>query len=615
MSFPATITREWIGTIAYSSRTRGSLANLRVDVLKELPKDPSVVQQWDALVIHLERPQVFYTYEWALAVDRAYHATLRPLLFLAFDAANQLCGIAALAERKDQDEVSFLCATTGDYCDFLALPEYKQAFVAAVLGELRERGIRRVTLTNLPADSDTYSAIRRLSRQHGYRCFARTAYMCAQVSMAGVPRAPGDDRLALPGKERFRRLAKAMADEGPLRLDHARTEDMALPLVPQFILAHVARFLLTGRISNLVSPERRVFLEELAKLLAKRGWLTVSRLAAGHKSLAWNYGFQFQDTWFWYQPTFDSEAEKYSPGLCLLAKLIESAAEDPAMKVVDLGLGAEEYKDRFANQNRETLYVTLRHSPVQHAREILRYQTARMVKALPPLETMLRAAISKATRLRMRMVRDGVIATLRHILRRCREWFWFEEEVFFLEWCRGTPRDSNTRLEPLTANHLAWAAMQYSNEQETLTYLLRSASRLRRGREEGFCLIDGEGALLHFAWVTAFDGFFLAELNAKVNGPSPECVMVFDCWTPSAKRGRGYYGQALASLGQQLREAGKEPWIFSAARNVASLRGLEKVGFQRRYSMVRRRVLMWQHVKAITPKLARTTAAEVSARV
>jgi hypothetical protein len=29
--------------------------------------------------------------------------------------------------------------------------------------------------------------------------------------------------------------------------------------------------------------------------------------------------------------------------------------------MVDLGLGAEEYKERFANQSRETLYVTSEH--------------------------------------------------------------------------------------------------------------------------------------------------------------------------------------------------------------------------------------------------------------
>ena len=75
-----------------------------------------------------------------------------------------------------------------------------------------------------------------------------------------------------------------------------------------------------------------MFLEELAKLLSASGWLVLTRMMSGESSFAWNYGFEFQDTWFWYQPTFDSILEKYSPGFCLLAKLIEEAADNPALE-------------------------------------------------------------------------------------------------------------------------------------------------------------------------------------------------------------------------------------------------------------------------------------------
>jgi CelD/BcsL family acetyltransferase involved in cellulose biosynthesis len=113
------------------------------------------------------------------------------------------------------------------------------------------------------------------------------------------------------------------------------------------------------------------------------------------KVVAWNYGFDFHGTWFWYQPTFDTEFERYSPGFCLLSMLIEEAAENAALSVVDLGLGAEEYKERFANQSRTTLYVTLRSSKAKHLREILRYRTAELIKTSPRLEASARGFISR----------------------------------------------------------------------------------------------------------------------------------------------------------------------------------------------------------------------------
>ena len=588
---------------------------LQLVLLREIPEDAELRQRWNALVARVDRPQVFYTYEWSLAVQRAYHASLRPLLFLAYDEQESLCGVAALVADPKGKEVSFLCANTGDYCDFLSLPEHKRGFVADVLAELRRQGMDDITLTNLPADSNTLAAIRQ-ARRRGYRCFARTAYECAQVSLEKIERLPGEKTLVVMRKKMLRRALQAMSREGPVRLDHARSWDAIEPILPAFMQAHVARFLMTGRISNLVRPERHEFLVELAKLLSESGWMVLTRLAAGEKSFAWNYGFQFRDTWFWYQPTFDSDLEKYSPGFCLLTKIIEEAADNPTLKVVDLGLGAEEYKERFVNQSRRTLCIALRASRARYVREIVRYRTASLVKTQPRFEAVVRHVASRIGRLKEQVGHEGFIATAARLAKWSREFLWCEEEVFFFEWCGSERPDSGTtRLERLGPNQMASAASQYCDDDQTLAYLLRAAARQRAGGAEGFVLIDEEGRFVHFAWARAFDGFFLSELNAKVEAPSPDSVMLFDCWTPSAVRGHGYYAVTVALLARRLQKDGNRPWIFSAAGNVASLRGLERSGFQRRYSLVRQRALAWQRIRGETPKSVEAPITQASARV
>lgn len=366
---------------------------MRLVVLNEIPEDANFRRQWNDLVLRTDQPQVFYTCEWSLAVQRAYGATLHPMIFLAYDSGESLRGVVSLATDKNH-RASFLCAGTGDYCDFVSLPDDKLAFVEAVLGELQKRDVRNITLTNLPAEFMTLECLRRASEQTGYHLFARTAYVCAQVSLKKLERRPGENRPVLPGRKMVRRSLSAMGRDAPVRLEHVRSWESVRAILPHFIEAHVARFRASGRTSNLASAERRAFLEELAKLLSTPGWILLTRLMSGEKTLAWNYGFQFQGTLFWYQPTFDSSLEKYSPGFCLLSKLIEEAAGNPALSVVDLGLGAEEYKERFANQTRETLYVTLRKSLAQHVREIVRYRTAAIVKASPRVEAGLRKLIS-----------------------------------------------------------------------------------------------------------------------------------------------------------------------------------------------------------------------------
>jgi CelD/BcsL family acetyltransferase involved in cellulose biosynthesis len=575
---------------------------LRLVLHKEIPEDADLRRRWNALALAAERPQVFYTWEWALAVYRTYHGTLQPLLFLAYDAGGSLCGVAALATDASGRRASFLCATTGDYCDFLSAAEHRKDFVGMVIAELRKQNIDQMALANLPADSTTASVIGEVAGPRGYRTFARTGYICAQVSLSAMER-HGDAKPVLPRKKMLRRFLNAMGREAPIRLEHARSWTAVEAILPEFIQAHVARFLVTGRISNAARRERQEFLAELAKLLSESGWVVLTRLMSGSKAFAWNYGFQFQGTWFWYQPTFVSDLEKYSPGFCLLAKLIEEAADDPAVKTVDLGLGAEEYKDRFANQTRETLYVTVNTSAVRHYGEIFRYRAAEIVRASPRTEAAARKVLQRWRRVRERVAREGAGAAFSWVARRLRELLWLECEVFFYESC-GTvaPSSSGLTLRALDLRALADATSQNVDDEATLDYLLRAATRVQEGKAEGFGLVDEEGKFLHFAWATAFDGFYLSELRAKVQSPSPDSVMLFDCWTPAASLGHGCYGRTVELMAEQVREKGKRPWIFSAASNVASIRGLKKTGFQRRYSLLRQRLLGWERIKGETPK-------------
>ncbi|MFZ0731561.1 MAG: GNAT family N-acetyltransferase, partial [Candidatus Sulfotelmatobacter sp.] len=329
---------------------------LRIVLFRNIPEDAKLRTEWNALARSVEHPQVFYTYEWALAVHRAYEATLPAMLFLAYDEQERLRGVVALAVNEKSGRISFLCPTTGDYCDFLSSKEDRPGFVWAVLAELRKLGFDRVTLTNLPADSVTVAALRGASVESGYHFFARTAYECAQVAFDALPRREG--KMVQPRARKWRRAMNTIGRDVPIRVEHVQSFEDAAPILPQFAQMHIGRFLATGRISNLARAERRHFLEELARLLGESGWLRLSVMVKGERIVAWNYGFQFEDTWFWYQPTFETELEKYSPGFCLLGKIIEDAAATSQIKVVDLGLGAEEYKEALANQTRETVYVT-----------------------------------------------------------------------------------------------------------------------------------------------------------------------------------------------------------------------------------------------------------------
>ena len=361
---------------------------LRIILHREIPEDAKLSRQWNDLVLQMERPEVFYTSEWALAVQTAYRARLKLLLLLGYEG-DQLIGVAPLATDPEEKTISFLAASTGDYCDFLSQSQQRASFVEAVFAELASSMPKFIALANLPEDSATPAALRMAAANYGLHIYLRPAYVCPQVNL-GSGEQRQQLRQTLLGKKKLRHYFRAMEREGPVTITHLKSQEEIQNALPEFADAHVARFQATHRISSLSTPERRLFLQELARRFSGTGIMTLSKLTVGDRAVAWNCGFQFQGSWFWYQPTFDSRDEENSPGHCLLSRIISEACDIDGMKLVDFGLGAEGYKQRFANRARQTLYVTLTGDWRRHVREMARYRVASLLKRSPKIESAVR---------------------------------------------------------------------------------------------------------------------------------------------------------------------------------------------------------------------------------
>jgi CelD/BcsL family acetyltransferase involved in cellulose biosynthesis len=368
---------------------------LRLVLHHEIPQDDILASQWNQLVWQMESPEVFFTYEWALAVSRAYRASITPLLILGYEK-DSLMGVVALSMDTRRETATFIAGATADYCDFISHPDRRMEFGELVISQLRHLKVPQLVLTNLPADSPTCRALRFAAHSHEYSLFSRPAFQCAQVVLSSREQRESV-RQSVQSRKMLRRHLKAMSKIGSIKLRHLRSWEEIAAALPKFEQAHIARFESTGRLSNLVSEERRSFIAELAKLLSRQGWVTLTSLNVGGEAIAWNYGFQFAGSWFWYMPAFESAFQKYYPGLCLLAKIVEEACERPEINRVDLGLGGESYKDRFATGARQTADVTITASTVRHLAEIVRYRAMSAIKSSPPLEHCVRRLLGRPT--------------------------------------------------------------------------------------------------------------------------------------------------------------------------------------------------------------------------
>ena len=365
---------------------------MRLVLQREIPDDDSLARQWNELVWQMECPEVFYTYEWALAVSRAYCDSITPLLILAYEQAS-LVGVVALATDTARQETFFLASATADYCDFVSSPVRRPEFLDLVLDELRRLNIRALVAASLPANSATVCALA-ATQAHGYKTFSRPAQSCAQIKMGSSAERRGL-RQFVANRKALRYSLKGLAKHGPVSIEHVRSGDSIQRALPEFMQAHVTRFSAAGRQSNLAHPQRQAFLTELAGLLSAADWIVLTRLLVGDRSIAWNYGFQFSGSWFYYQPTFDSEWRRFSPGFCLLSKIVEAGCDDPEIERVDMGLGAEGYKERFATGVRTTLDFIVTASTTRYLKEAARYHVAAAIKSSPRLEHSVRRVLRR----------------------------------------------------------------------------------------------------------------------------------------------------------------------------------------------------------------------------
>jgi len=561
---------------------------VRVTVLKEIPEDPDLSAAWNTLVLAMENPEVFFTYQWALAASRGFQNHLSTLLFLVYDF-DQLAGLVALAiDPRAPRAAFFLTSSTADYCDIVSTPENRRAVVLALLEEFKKLGLSDLVLANVPANSATLQELPGVAGSQRFYVTSRTAYNCGVIHMGGEKQRETLLR-SLAGKSREKRALKRLTDLGSIKVIHLTEPEQIGASLESIVSAQISRFLASNRVSPLVGPERRAFLQQLSDLLSQSGWLKISQLEIDGRPVAWNYGFRFGGSWFWYLPTFEMEYAHVSPGSCLLRLLVEEGAKDSSLQWMDLGLGDESYKDRYANEMRETRYVRLSRGFPRHVLSVGRQMVSTTAARFPELGEKLRQARASYGTVATRVRETGLAATARYSARRVVRSIASQDEVLLFE-APDAPADdpSTTQLIPLTREHLVEGSILNAEDPPTLRYLMRCAGRLAQPGASGFLLQDETGRPIHFLWIDNYDGFRLAEIEHNLEPSSSNAAMIFDCWTPAAERGRGHYAAAIHQAASQLRQEGRPAWIFSGATNAASLHGILKAGFQYRFSMLRR---------------------------
>lgn len=177
--------------------------------------------------------------------------------------------------------------------------------------------------------------------------------------------------------KKLRNLERKMEREaGPLRFEAHVEDDRVLEALihlkqTQYGEKGYKDVLAESWIARLIRLLHQTQGEEFAGVL--------SALYAGEKLAAVHMGLRSRTVWHYWFPTYDPAFGKYSAGLILLLRMAQAASE-MGIRVIDLGKGESDYKQRFMNGSillaagqvaRPSVAVSMRNG-LKHARRWIR---------------------------------------------------------------------------------------------------------------------------------------------------------------------------------------------------------------------------------------------------
>ncbi|HEX8847937.1 MAG TPA: hypothetical protein VF761_00220 [Gemmatimonadaceae bacterium] len=106
----------------------------------------------------------------------------------------------------------------------------------------------------------------------------------------------------------------------------------------------------------------------------------------------------------------------------------------------------------------------------------------------------------------------------------------------------------------------------------------------RMGEGARLFAVRDDGAHTSFGWVTTAPSIWVGEVRRTLAVPRP-LSWIWDCVTPDAFRGRGYYPRLLHQLREEFGDG--SVIIYCRAQNAPSRRGITKAGFVEVASVMR----------------------------
>ncbi len=325
-------------------------------------------KNWDALLGRSGIPSPFLTWSWVHTWWREYgsKSPQNELAILLIKQEDRLVGIipgyvqTSTAYLRKTRVFQFLGSEyeSSDYLEPIVDPQLEPNELAAAFRYLSEKkSVDIFTFVNVLENRPFVIQTGKLFNNLNSRPIIKHHRVCPYIT---INRSWDEYLQALSKNMRYniRRRTRKLEKEFHPEFDWLQNDAEIEDTINELFRLHSDRFESKSRKSIFVAEKRQGFHQQIAREFNARDILRLFRLKINGKAVALLYCYEYGNQLFYFQAGMDPAWESYSPGLVLMAKVIQYA-HDKGLVLFDFMRGDESYKFKWTQQVRNMVVIDL----------------------------------------------------------------------------------------------------------------------------------------------------------------------------------------------------------------------------------------------------------------
>ena len=311
-------------------------------------------EKWQCLFGQIAEKNIFLSWQWFDLCWRHYSEEAKPLIVIVEDD-ERVIAIAPLMNTSrgmrsfGRKLIGFLDANdNADYRDFLVSKGEEKSIELVFDYLLKKKRWAKIDLKRICGSSPNAEAIRGVCAGIDRPYVYRTNCVSPRVQIKGT----WEDYysgLSKGLRQDIRTSINKFAKSGHLCFEVADKETLQVYLDELFHM-HGKRQRGKAGISVFEGEQNQAFFRDVVGTFTNLGLCEISVLKIDEKIISAVLGLTFNDTYYYWIPSFDPGYVKYSPGKLHLYYLMQSCFQH-GFKLFDFMIGDEAYKLRWANDS------------------------------------------------------------------------------------------------------------------------------------------------------------------------------------------------------------------------------------------------------------------------